>query len=105
MVEGVEGQFGPGAAGDLGDGEEGTPVVGETVECGGRKRGLAGFEGGEIVGGPTGQFAAEFAFDFGEVIVEAMKDLAGFGFYEGDDDGAVVKRAGELADARQDGGT
>src|SRR3954464_6857824 len=99
MVEGVEGQFGPGTAGDLGDGEEGTPVVGETVEGGGRKRGLAGFEGGEIVGGPTGQFAAGFGFGFGAGVVEAMKDLAGFGFHEGDDDGAVMQGAGELADA------
>src|SRR3954466_14855370 len=102
MVEGVEGKFGPGAAGDLGDGEEGTPVVGETVEGGGRKRGFAGFEGGEIVGGPTGQFAAEVGFDFGAVVVEAIKDLASLGFHEGDDDGAVMKRTGELADARQD---
>src|SRR3954463_7325993 len=100
MVEGVEGNFRPGAAGDLGDGEEGTPVVGETVEGGGRKRGLAGFQGGEIVGRPAGQFAAEFGFDFGAVIVKAMKDLAGFGFHEGDDDGAVMKGAGEVADAR-----
>src|SRR5207249_657094 len=39
MVEGVEGALGPVAAGHLGDGEERTPVVGETVEGGGGQGG------------------------------------------------------------------
>ena len=58
MVEGFQCQFGPGAAGDLGDGEERTPVVAEAIERGGRHGRLAGFEGGEVVGGPAGEFAA-----------------------------------------------
>ena len=103
MVERLEGEAGPIAAGDLGDGEEGTPIIAETVESGGRHGGLAGFDGGEVVGSPAGQFTAEFGFDFDVMIVKAGKFVAGLGFHERDDDGTVVKGAGELADAGQDG--
>jgi len=46
MIEGIQGEGGPGAAGHLGDGEQRTPVVGETIKGAGRKDRLAGFERG-----------------------------------------------------------
>jgi len=105
LVEGFQCQFGPGAAGDLGDGEEGTPVVAETIERGGRHGRLAGFEGGEVVGGPASEFAAKFGFDFDVLIIKAGEFVAGLGFDERDDDGTVVQSTGELADTGQGGGT
>src|SRR4051812_36122664 len=103
MVKGFQCKPRPVAAGDLGDGEERAPVVGETVKGGGRKGGLASFERGEIVGGPAGQFAAEFGFDFDVVLVEALRGFPLLGFAERDDDGAVMQGAGELADTSEDG--
>ncbi len=104
MVEGVQGEAGPGVAGDLCDGEEGTPIVGEAIEGGGWKRWVAGFEGLEIVGGPAGEFAAEFVFEFGALVVKAGRDFVGLGLYKGDENGAIVKRAGKRTNAGESGG-
>ena len=65
---------------------------------------FARFEGGEVVGGPAGEFAAEVGFDFDAVIVEPVGGLIGARFHQRDDDGAVVEGAGELADAGENGG-
>ena len=64
MVVGFEGELGPVAAGNLGDGEQGTPVVGHTIVSARRQVRVAGLEGGEIVVGPAGQLAAENGFNF-----------------------------------------
>ena len=53
-IEGAQRALGPIAAGDLGDGQEGTPVVGQAIEGAGRQRRVAGGEGIEIVASPTG---------------------------------------------------
>ncbi len=70
VVEGFPGAPGPVAAGDLGDGEEGPPVVGQAVEGRRRHRRVASLEGGEVVLSPTGEFAAENGFDLGVETVE-----------------------------------
>src|SRR6266478_3471620 len=57
--EGGQGAGGPVAAGDLGDGEEGTPVVSEAVEGSGWQDRLAGSQSWEIISGPTGELASE----------------------------------------------
>ena len=59
VVVGFEGELGPVAADNLGEGEHGTPVVGHTIVSPRRHGRVAGLEGGEIVAGPTGQLAAE----------------------------------------------
>jgi hypothetical protein len=60
----------------LGDGQEGTPVVGQAIEGARGQRWVAGGQGVEIVAGPTGEFAGKGHFDFGSERVEAGGDLA-----------------------------
>src|SRR6266404_24309 len=79
MMEGFEGEARPVAASDLGDGEEGTPVVGQAIEGGGGEGWLARFERGEVIGGPAGELPAELGFDFDVVVVEASGYLVGLG--------------------------
>jgi hypothetical protein len=62
------------AADDLGDGEEGTPLVGEAVVGGRGITGRASREGGEIVLGPTGEFAAEGLFGFNAALIETGQE-------------------------------
>jgi len=69
LVEGVEDALGPVAADDLGDGKEGTPVVGQAV-VGGHRR-VARGNGVEVVQGPAGDFACEDVFDVQFAFVEA----------------------------------
>ena len=105
VIEGFEGEAGPIATSDLGDGEEGTPVVGEAIEGGGGERWLAGLDGLEIIGGPTDQFPAEFVLQLSALVVETGGDFVGLGFCQVNDDRTIVERAGELADAGQGGWT
>ena len=84
MGEGGEGAGRPVAAGDLGDGEEGTPVVAEAVESGFGHHGLAGSNGGVVVLSPASELAAELGFNFGFKFVEMSGDLAFLGFDEVD---------------------
>ncbi len=102
--EGFEGAAGPVTAGDLRDGEKGTPVVSQAV-VGPRGHGrIAGLEGGEVVLGPTGQFAAEDGFDLLVAAIEMDGELLGFGAEEQDANGAVVQGFGQVADAGEHGG-
>ena len=81
---GLEGERWPVAADGVGDGEKGAPVVGDAV-VGGRGHGrVAGLQGGEVVLGPAGEFAAEDGFNFGVAAVEMGGDLLRFGFEEQD---------------------
>src|SRR5436190_16363500 len=54
--EGFGGEPGPVAAGDLANGEEGTPVIGEAIESARRHGWIASRESVEIVLGPAGKF-------------------------------------------------
>ena len=80
--EGVGSALGPMTADDLRDREEGAPVVGEAVVGGGRQHGVAGGDGGEVVLGPPGEFAAQGGFNFNASVVEAGLERAGRGFVE-----------------------
>ena len=103
MVEGFEGEAGPVAAGDFGDGEEGTPVVGQAVVGAGRHFWVTGLQGDEVVFGPAGELLAENGFNFDLAAVETNLDLLGFGLLEEDDNGAVVQGGRQGADAGEDG--
>ena len=103
LVEGVEGEAGPVAAGNFGDGEEWAPVVGQAIEGGVGQFWVAGLDLGEVVLGPAGEFAAKLGCDFDMLFVEASDDLAGFGLDQPDANRAVSQRAGQVADASQDG--
>src|SRR5436189_80913 len=98
-----EGAGGPVAAGDLGDGKERAPVVGQAVEGAGGQGRVAGGEGIEVVGGPAGEFAGEGVFNFGVERVEAGRDLAFLGCDEGYENGAVAQGGRERTDASQRG--
>ena len=76
VVEGGQGALGPVAAGDLRDGEEGTPVVGQAVEDAWRQSRVASDKGGVIVFGPAGELASQNGFDFDVERVEAGQELA-----------------------------
>ncbi len=102
--EGGGGALGPVAAGEMGNGKKGTPVVGEAIECAGRERRVADGQGGEIILGPAGEFAAEGVLDLGFVGVEVGIRLTGLGFGEGDEHGAVAQGGRERADAGEHGG-
>ena len=103
-MEGVGEAVGPVAGDDVGDGEEGAPVVGQAIGGDGRQgRVVKGGDGGEVVFGPARDFAAEDFFDFGFVGVEAELDLAGLGLDHGNDNGAVAQGGRQVADAGQDG--
>jgi hypothetical protein len=101
---GGEGAAGPVAAGDLGDGEEGTPIVRHAVEGGGGQGRVAGLKGGEVVLGPAGEFAAEDGLDLGVEPVETGGEFGRVAGEEDNDDRTVVKGAGKRTDAGQDGG-
>src|SRR5882724_7995691 len=88
LVVGFEGEAGPVAAGNVGDGEEGTPVVGQAVVGAAGHRRVAAFEGGEVVFGPAGKFAAEDGLYFVMAAVEVGGDLVLFGRKEEDANGA-----------------
>jgi hypothetical protein len=103
QVEGVESALGPGAAGDLGNGEEGAPNVGDAIEGGLRENGVTGGKGVEVIGGPAGEFASQDGFGLGVERVPASADLAGLGGNEGDEDGAIAECAGQCADAGEGG--
>src|SRR5258708_586112 len=104
MVEGFEGAAGPVAAGGVGDGEEGTPVVGDSI-VGSRRHGrVAGLENDEMVLSPAGELSAKGGFNFMVAAVEMGGDFPGFGFQEQDANGAVVEGVGQRADAGEDGG-
>src|SRR6266481_5444431 len=91
VVVGFEGERWPVAADGVGDGEKGTPVVGDAV-VGGRGHGrIAGLQGGEVVLGPAGEFAAEDGFNFGVAAVEVSGDLLRFGGEEQDADRAAAE--------------
>src|SRR6267142_1484112 len=103
MVEGSQRALGPVAAGDLGDGEEGTPVVGQTVEDAWRQSRVASDQGGVIVFGPAGELAGENGFDFDVERVEAGQELALRGSHQGNEDGTVAQSGRKRADASQRG--
>src|SRR5260221_13901167 len=104
MVEGFEGAAGPVAAGGVGDGEEGTPVVGDSI-VGSRRHGrVAGLENDEMVLGPAGELAAKGGFNFMVAAVQMGGDFPGFGFQEQDANGAVVEGAGQITYAGKNGG-
>jgi len=102
--EGFDGEGGPIATGDLGDGKEGAPIVAEAVIGGRWQDRVAGFEGGEVVLSPASEFAGKDGFDFGFVWVEVLGDFAGFGGDKRNGDGAVEEGSGERPDAGQGGG-
>ena len=104
VVVGFGGAAGPVATRRVGDGEEGTPVVGDAVVNAGRQGRVATAEGSEVVVGPAGEFAAEDVFDLVVAAVEPGADLVRFGFEKQDADGAVVEGLGQVADAGEDGG-
>src|SRR5947209_6159761 len=104
VVEGFEGAAGPVTADDVGDGEEGTPVVRHAV-VGSRGHGwVAGLENDEMVLSPAGELAAEDGFNFMVAAVEMRGDFPRFGFEEQDANGAVVEGVGERADTGENGG-
>ena len=100
-MESIDGQSGPVGAGDMGDGEEGTPIVQDAVVDALGHLGLAGFDFVEMVFAPAGELASEFEVDARFEGLERDGNLAGFGFDERDADGAVVEGAGKDADARE----
>jgi hypothetical protein len=102
MVEGVKDALGPVAANDLGDGKEGTPVVGEAV-AGGQRR-VAGGDGVEVVLGPAGDFAAEEVLGVEAAFVEAELKGARGSLDEGNDNGTVAECGGEMSETGQSGG-
>src|SRR5260221_7632670 len=85
MVKSFEGAAGPITADGLGDGEERTPVVGQTVVGAGRHGRVAGLENGEIVLSPAGEFAAEHRFNLGVEAVETALQFIGVGGKKRDD--------------------
>src|SRR5882724_4391072 len=104
MGEGGQGALWPIAAGDLGDREQWTPVVAESVEGGFGHGRIASLDGGEVVLGPARQLAAEFKLNFRMELVEMSGDFVLFGFDEVDADGAVMQRGRQGTDAGEDGG-
>src|SRR4029077_8793141 len=98
-----EGELGPVAAGDLGDGEHGTPIVGHTIVSPRRHGRVAGLEGGEIVVSPTGQLAAEDGLNFRVAAVETGPELLLLflcGFEEDDANRAATEGLVQGANAR-----
>ncbi len=79
MVKSFEGAAGPATACGLGDGEERTPVVRQTVVGGGRHGRVAGLENGEMVLSPASEFATEQGFNLGMEAVETGFQLVGLG--------------------------
>jgi hypothetical protein len=76
----------------------------ESVEGGRWQRRVASGQGGEVIFGPTGEFAAENGFGFGVLRVEPGLEFARFGFDEGNEDGAVAESRRQSADAGECGG-
>lgn len=103
-AESFEEAVGPMAADDLGDGEDGTPVVGETIDAPWRQDRVAGGDGSVVVLDPTGDLASEGGFDFGVAAVEAGPEGARRRFGQANDDGAVGQCLRELANAGNGGG-
>jgi hypothetical protein len=103
LVEGLEGEAGPIAAGNQGVSKQRTPIVGQPIEGRGRQHRIGGFERGEIVLGGAGELAGEHGFDFEPARVERDQDLVRVGGNQVDDDGAVGEGIGERADAGEDG--
>ena len=103
-MEGVEDALGPVAADDVGEGEEGTPVVAEAVVGRGRHDGVAGGDGGEVVLSPAGDLTAQEVFDFDVALVEACLKGPGWSFDQVNDNGAVAEGRGEGAQTGQGGG-
>ena len=104
MGEGRDHASGPVAPGDLGDGEEWTPVVAEAIKGGFGHDRIAGGNGGEVILRPASDLAAEFGFNFGFEFVEMSGDFAFFGFDEMNTNGTAVESARQRANAGQDGG-
>jgi len=100
---GFEGEAGPSASGDLGDGEEGAPVVGDAVVSGRGHGRVADLQGGKVVLGPAGELAAEDGFNFGVAAVEMGGEFSGFGGQEQDANGTGMQGFRQGADAGENG--
>ena len=92
------------ATGDLGDGKERAPVVGEAIESAGWEIRLTGGEGGEVVFDPAGDFTSEKGFSFDIERVKGDGELAFGGGDQGNDDGTVAESGRKIADAGKDAG-